>query len=112
MGRRSRSDASAREQFDIVYDAWHRGKPDVRLPNGESADDLRPGYLPVVESITSGATGIVVLVSHGASIRLAAGALLGAAVETRYMPNAGLVVLRPATGPWSTGTRPARPPTT
>ena len=34
------------------------------------------------------------LVSHGAAIRMAAAALLGDTVETSYVPNAGLVVLR------------------
>ena len=34
------------------------------------------------------------LVSHGAAIRMAAAALLGDTVETWYVPNAGLVVLR------------------
>jgi probable phosphoglycerate mutase len=38
--------------------------------------------------------GDVVLVSHGAAIRMAAAALLGDTVETWYVPNAGLVVLR------------------
>jgi broad specificity phosphatase PhoE len=35
----------------------------------------------------------VVLVSHGAAIRLAAGALLGETAETQYVPNSGMVVL-------------------
>ena len=57
------------------------------------------------------ATATVVLVSHGAAIRLAVGALLGERVETRYVPNAGLVVLagEPGrAGRWSTGTPPSR----
>jgi broad specificity phosphatase PhoE len=41
-----------------------------------------------------------VLVSHGAAIRLAAAALLGDTAETWYVPNTGLVVLRPTPGGW------------
>jgi len=39
-----------------------------------------------------------VLVSHGAAIRLAAGALIGEYADTRYVPNAGRVVLAPLDG--------------
>jgi probable phosphoglycerate mutase len=42
----------------------------------------------------------VVLVSHGAAIRLAAAALLGDTAETWYVPNTGLVLLRPTPGGW------------
>jgi broad specificity phosphatase PhoE len=88
-----RSDRPAREQFDVVYGAWWNGDLDARLPGGESAKDLRARYLPVVKQITDGAHGDVVLVSHGAAIRLAAAALLGDTAETLYVPNTGLVVL-------------------
>lgn len=88
-----RSDRQAREQFDIVYTAWWNGDLDARMPGGESAHDLRSRYLPVVEQIMDGAGGDVVLVSHGAAIRLAAAALLGDTAETLYVPNTGLVVL-------------------
>jgi broad specificity phosphatase PhoE len=91
-----RSDIDAREQFDAVYTAWSRGDLDAQLPGGESARDLRARYLPAVEKIMAGATGDVVLVSHGAAIRLAAGALLGDTAETQYVPNTGLVVLTAA----------------
>ena len=40
------------------------------------------------------------LVSHGAAIRMAAAALLGDTVETWYVPNAGLVVLRREAQGW------------
>lgn len=88
-----RSDREAREHFDTVYAAWCAGDLDVRLPGGESAHDLRVRYLPVVERITDGVHSDVVLVSHGAAIRLAAAALLGDTAETLYVPNTGLVVL-------------------
>lgn len=90
-----RSDGAAFEAFFEVYDAWWRGELDARLPGGESALDLRARFLPAVERIVGGADrdGDVVLVSHGAAIRMVAAALLGDTVETSYVPNAGLVVL-------------------
>lgn len=96
-----RDDLPAREAFDRTYTAWWRGELDARLPGGESAHDLRDRFLPVVERVTAGASGMVVLVSHGAAIRLAAAALLGDTAETGYVPNAGLVVLRRDPGGWA-----------
>jgi broad specificity phosphatase PhoE len=96
-----RSDDAALEAFREVYDAWWRGELDARLPGGESALDLRTRFLPAVEGITSdGSDGDVVLVSHGAAIRLAAAALLGDTAETWYVPNTGLVVLRRGADGW------------
>ncbi len=90
-----RSDAAALAAFEEVYAAWWRGDLDARLPGGESALDLRARFLPAVEQVVDGvAAGDVLLVSHGAAVRLAAAALLGETAETFYVPNAGLVVLR------------------
>jgi broad specificity phosphatase PhoE len=101
-----RSDPAALAAFNEVYAAWWRGDLDARLPGGESALDLRARYLPAVERIVADAAGDgdVVLVSHGAAIRLVAAALLGDTAETWYVPNTGLVVLRPTfVGPDSEG---------
>jgi len=91
-----RSDEAAFEIFYEVYHAWWRGELDAHLPGGESALDLRARFLPVVERLTADGDGDgdVVVVSHGAAIRMAAAALLGDTVETWYVPNTGLVVLR------------------
>ena len=89
-----RSDLTARELFAATYAAWWQGDLDAHLPGGESARELRARFVPVLERITDGAAGTVVLVSHGAAIRLAAAALLGDTAETAYVPNTGLVVLR------------------
>jgi broad specificity phosphatase PhoE len=99
-----RSDAAALAAFDDVYAAWWRGDLDARLPGGESARDVRARYLPAVTRILASADstvdGDVVLASHGAAIRLVAAALLGDTAETWYVPNTGLVVLRPDPGGW------------
>jgi probable phosphoglycerate mutase len=84
-----------------VYEAWWTGDLEARLPGGESAHDVRDRFLPALDRILDGASGDVVLVSHGAAIRLAAAALLGDTAETRFLPNTGLVTLRPENGGWT-----------
>lgn len=96
-----RSDEHARELFDETYHAWWKGDLDAHLPGGESAHDLRSRYVPVVEAIMIAASASVVLVSHGAAIRLAAAALLGETAETQYVPNTGLVILQGTAGGWT-----------
>jgi broad specificity phosphatase PhoE len=90
-----RSDTAALTAFEEVYAAWWQGDLAVRMPGGESALDVRSRFLPALAALVDGvAAGDVLLISHGAAIRMAAGALLGETVETFYVPNAGLVVLR------------------
>jgi probable phosphoglycerate mutase len=96
-----RSDVEAREEFDRVYTAWWEGDLDAHIPGGESAHELRARFLPAIEGIMVGAAGTVVLVSHGAAIRLAAAGLLGDTAETQYVPNTGVVILRLEDGVWS-----------
>lgn len=96
-----RADAESRERFEETYRAWNRGELDAHLPGGESALDLRARFVPAVESIRATASGTVVVVSHGAAIRLGVGALLGEAAETRYVPNTGVVVLSAVPDGWA-----------
>jgi broad specificity phosphatase PhoE len=96
-----RSGRAALESFMAVYEAWWTGDLDARLPGGESAHDVRDRFLPALDRILDGASGDVVLVSHGAAIRLAAAALLGDTAETLYVPNTGIVVLRPDGAGWA-----------
>jgi broad specificity phosphatase PhoE len=96
-----RSDQAAREAFEKIYQAWLRGEPAAHLPGGESALDLRARFIPAVEAAVDGGRDAVVVVSHGAAIRLAVGAMLGESAETRYVPNAGVVVLAGEPGRWT-----------
>jgi broad specificity phosphatase PhoE len=96
-----RSGPDALGRFTTVYEAWWTGDLDARLPGGESAHDVRERFLPAIDAILDGASGDVVLASHGAAIRLAAAALLGDTAETLYVPNTGLVVLRPDGAGWA-----------
>jgi broad specificity phosphatase PhoE len=84
-----RSGRAALERFMAVYEAWWVGDLDARLPGGESARDVRDRFLPALDRIL------------GAAIRLAAAALLGDTAETRFLPNTGLVVLRPDGDGWA-----------
>lgn len=88
-----RTDLASREWFDQVYTAWWEGDLDAHLPGGESANDLRERYVPVLRELAATGTETMVLVSHGAAIRLAAAALLGDTAETTYVPNGGVVIL-------------------
>jgi broad specificity phosphatase PhoE len=88
------SDEAAQEEFAAVYEAWQRGELHVGMPGGESALDVRERFLPVVEKVVAAAPAdTVVVVSHGAAIRIVAATLLGVGFGTRYVPNTGLVVL-------------------
>jgi broad specificity phosphatase PhoE len=96
-----RADVESRERFEETYRAWNRGELDAHLPGGESALDLRARFVPAVAAIRAAASGTAVLVSHGAAIRLGVGALLGETAETRYVPNAGVVVLSDTPDGWT-----------
>ena len=93
------TDPASHERFQDVYEAWLNEEFDARLPGGESALEVRARFVAAVEAVT-GADPVVV-VSHGAAIRLGVGALLGEGAETRYVPNAGLVVLTGTPGRWA-----------
>ena len=93
------TDPASHERFQDVYEAWLNDEFDARLPGGESAFDVRARFVAAVEAVA--ADEPVVVVSHGAAIRLGVGALLGEGAETRYVPNAGLVVLTGAPGRWA-----------
>jgi broad specificity phosphatase PhoE len=93
------TDPASHERFQDVYEAWLNDEFDARLPGGESASEVRVRFVAAVESVA--ADEPVVVVSHGAAIRLGVGALLGEGAETRYVPNAGLVVLTGAAGRWT-----------
>lgn len=106
-----RRDDAAFAAFAETYQRWHHGDVDVALPGGESATDVLDRYLPAVTELRArylddrdfGAD--VVLVSHGAAIRLVAAVLGGVAASfalDHHLGNAEAVVLAPITdGRWS-----------
>jgi probable phosphoglycerate mutase len=99
------SDPKERELFEEIFASWADGDLSRPLPGGESAADLLDRFLPVLDALwrehADRPKQPIVLVSHGAAIRIVAQALLGEPVATRYMPNAGRAELVPAEGaPW------------
>ena len=79
----NRSDDDAVAEFNAIYQRWHQGELDVPLPGGETGSAVLDRYLPVVNELRlrylnddAWASDIVV-VSHGAAIRLTAAVLAG-----------------------------------
>lgn len=101
-----RHDREAFETFVDVVTRWAEGDLDVPLPGGESGRQVLDRYLAAVDKIVAGHRDddTVVLVSHGASLRMAALALAGnvspALAESGLLPNTGRVVLERAADAW------------
>ncbi|TJZ73254.1 histidine phosphatase family protein [Rhodococcus oryzae] len=84
-----RSDRESHELFMKVYHSWHAGDLGVRVPGGESGYDILERYVPVLSSLreefledsvddaAEPGSGDVLVVSHGAAIRLVAAHLAG-----------------------------------
>ncbi|HEU4363094.1 MAG TPA: histidine phosphatase family protein [Mycobacterium sp.] len=107
----NRNDDEAVAEFNAIYQRWHQGERTVALPGGESAEQVLDRYLPVLTELrmryldNDDWTSDVIVVSHGAAIRLAAAVLAGVEgsfVLDHHLANAESVVLSPTTdGRWS-----------
>jgi broad specificity phosphatase PhoE len=107
----NRSDDDAVAAFNAIYERWHRGELDVALPGGETGSAVLDRYLPVVSDLRRRYldddhwTSDIVVVSHGAAIRLTAAVLAGVEssfVLDHHLANTEAVVLAPdADGRWS-----------
>ena len=106
-----RNDDESVEEFNAVYQRWQLGDLDVRMPGGESADEVLERYVPVLTQLRmrylddDAWNGDIVVVSHGAAIRLVAATLAGVdggfALD-HHLANTESVVLAPITdGRWS-----------
>ncbi|MGF7124856.1 histidine phosphatase family protein [Rhodococcus sp. BE178] len=103
-----RSDIESHKMFAKVFHTWHAGDLSARIPGGESGIDIIERYVPVVDSlraeyIDAGAGGDVVVVSHGAAIRLVAAYLAGvpgAFAADRHLENTSTVELVPTDTGW------------
>ena len=107
----NRNDEAAVEAFEAVYASWHRGDLDVQLPGGESGRQVLERMVPVLTELRlrhlddRRRTEDIVVVSHGAAIRLVAAVMAGVdhafAVDS-HLSNTECVVLSPITdGRWS-----------
>ncbi|MFF2086440.1 histidine phosphatase family protein [Nocardia sp. NPDC058176] len=98
-----RSDRAAHELFQEVYRGWHLGELDIRTPGGESGRDVLDRILPVLdglrkEFLTGQADGDVLVVNHGAAMRLVGKALSGVAppfTTNNHLDNTETIELLP-----------------
>jgi probable phosphoglycerate mutase len=100
----NRNDDAAVDEFHAVYERWLKGELDVSMPGGESATQVLDRYLPVVNELRTRYldhgdwTGDIVVVSHGAAIRLTA-ALLADVPSSfaldHHLANTEFVILTP-----------------
>lgn len=107
----NRNDDDAVAEFNAIYQRWHHGELDVALPGGETGNDVLDRYVPVLTDLRlrylddRDFHGDIVVVSHGAAIRLAAAVLAGVDAEfalDNHLDNAQSVALTPITdGRWS-----------
>lgn len=107
----NRGDEAAHEHFREIYQRWHGGEHGLALPGGETAHHVLDRYLPVLHRLRmrylddDEFDGDILVVSHGAAIRLVAAVLAG--VDSRFaldhhLANTESVVLAPVTeGRWS-----------
>jgi broad specificity phosphatase PhoE len=106
-----RNDDDAIALFETVYQRWHQGELDVPMPGGETGNDVLDRYVPVLRQLRirhlddDAWHGDIVVVSHGAAIRLVAAVLAGvdgSFVLDHHLANTESVVLAPITdGRWS-----------
>lgn len=100
-----RSDDVAVDEFRTIFDAWQLGDLGPRLPGGENGHDVLDRYRRAVTGLVADHPhgGTVVLISHGAALRLAATDLLGAAAvpppAENHVANCGRVVMERTTFP-------------
>lgn len=107
----NRNDDDAVAEFNAIYKRWHEGDRAVPLPGGENAEQVLDRYVPVLTDLRMRYLdddewhNDIVVVSHGAAIRLAAAVLAGVEssfVLDHHLANAEAVVLVPITdGRWS-----------
>jgi broad specificity phosphatase PhoE len=107
----NRNDDEAVAEFNAIYDRWQHGELDVPLPGGETANEVLDRYVPVLTDLRMRYlddhdwNGDIVVVSHGAAIRLVSAVLAGVDANfalDNHLGNAESVVLAPITdGRWS-----------
>ncbi|MBP3089447.1 histidine phosphatase family protein [Corynebacterium sp. sy017] len=93
-----RNDQDAHMAYGNTARQWMSGVNQVRLPGGESAQDLVERYQPIME-MAAERTGDHVLVVHGGAMRIAglyASDIDPHHAQKTYMSNCGFIVLEPS----------------
>jgi probable phosphoglycerate mutase len=95
----NRTDEESLRAFFTVFSRWAEGDLGVPMPGGESAEQVIERYHRVLRDVVRGrhSHGVVVVLSHGAAIRLVAPTLATnvslSRVQHALLPNTGRVVL-------------------
>jgi broad specificity phosphatase PhoE len=107
----NRSDDAAAEEFNAVYERWQHGELDLRIPGGETGNEVLDRYVPVLTDLRmrylddDDWNGDILIVSHGAAIRLVSAVLAGVDADfvvDHHLDNTEAVALAPITdGRWS-----------
>jgi broad specificity phosphatase PhoE len=107
----NRSDDAAVAEFNAIYERWQHGELSLPLPGGETGNEVLDRYVPVLTDLRmrylddDNWKGDIVIVSHGAAIRLASAVLAGVDgnfAADQHLDNTEAVVLAPITdGRWS-----------
>lgn len=112
-----RSDPEALELWTGIYRSWHAGHPDRRVPGGETGTEVMQRYHAALDQLavprrshrtnpadTPEDGGTVVVVSHGAAIRLAVATLASNLdsefAKDEFLLNTGTVVLQTTGNGW------------
>ncbi|MGW1739501.1 histidine phosphatase family protein [Nocardia sp. NPDC001965] len=101
-----RSSQEAHDRFQAVYRSWHEGRLDERVDGGESAREVLDRFVPVVtdlrtEFLDGGGSGDVLVVTHGAAMRLIGRFLAGVAPPfstNNHLDNTETIELVPLPG--------------
>ncbi|KAA0024702.1 histidine phosphatase family protein [Antrihabitans cavernicola] len=100
-----KTDEASHELFKKVFHDWHMGDLTVRVPGGESGQDVLDRYVPVLDQLREQYldSGDVVVVSHGAAIRLVGrylGNVPGLFSSHNHLDNTQTVELVPTPDGW------------
>ncbi|WP_020111778.1 histidine phosphatase family protein [Rhodococcus sp. 114MFTsu3.1] len=104
-----RSDDAAHKGFTEIYGRWHAGDLDATVPGGDSGRSILDRYVPVLDELreqylTSPDSADVVVVSHGAVIRLVAAVLAGVDgtfAADNHLDNTETIELVPSGTGWT-----------
>lgn len=106
-----RNDDDAIAAFETVYQRWHQGHLDAPMPGGETGSQVLDRYVSAITQLRlrhlddDSWHSDIVVVSHGAAVRLVSSVLAG--VESSFaldhhLSNTEAIVLAPITdGRWS-----------
>ncbi|WP_194816701.1 histidine phosphatase family protein [Nocardia sp. XZ_19_385] len=104
-----RNDSRSHDVFLEIYHAWHEGDLALRVPGGESGLEVLERIVPIIEDLrakylSEDSGGDVLLVNHGAAMRLIGRTLAGVAppfTTNNHLDNTETIELVPrADGGW------------